>query len=491
LLLAFFCLLTVAPLWAGRYLPLVDLPQHVAQLSIWQRWDDPGFGYQEIYRRNPLLAHRLTATLVLGMAQVLPLMAAVKVVLSAAVLGLPLVCFLWLRELDGDPWWIFSAFPAAYGFAFYLGFFHFVVTIPLALFVILLAYRFSRLPSRRLGLALVGGLYLVFFGHVLLLGFTGLVAGATVLFGARDRRTRWLGLGCLASVLPLVVTWLALTSRAEQSTTPVDTLWALSFERLVVLPQYAIGGFEGSGPWLVGLVLMATPWLAGGRPSRQIVRWLPFAVAVCLFVLAPATLMGTALLAPRFSVFFVPGLLIAFERGEGASVIRRGAVAVVAALALLALTPRFVSFNREAREFEVILAGMEPNRRVLSLIYDATSENFSNRPFIHFGAWYQVEKGGVVDFSFAEFFANPFRYKPAHDPPLPEDFEWAPMQFDWRRHGGARYDYYLVRADPAAPPLDPFRGATDTIVQRARSGRWLLFERTPSALKGEREEEGP
>ncbi len=97
------CLLSVAPLWVGPYLPMVDLPQHMVQLSICQRWDNPDFGYRDVYLANPLLVHRLMPTLVLGLAQVLPLMVALKVVLSAAVLGLPLVCYLWLRELDGDP----------------------------------------------------------------------------------------------------------------------------------------------------------------------------------------------------------------------------------------------------------------------------------------------------------------------------------------------------------------------------------------------------
>lgn len=491
LLVALFCLLSVAPIWVGHYLPMTDLPQHVAQLSIWQRWDDPSFGYQEIYRSNSLLAHRLVATVVLGLAHLLPLMVAVKVLVSAAVLGLPLVCLLWLRELDGDPWWVFSVFPAAYGFSFYLGFLHFVVGIPVALLVLLAAYRFSQRPSLRLGLALVAGLYGLFFSHVILLGLTGLVAGGMMLVGAHNRRARWAGLGCLASVLPLIVTWLVLTRLGEQSSTPVETIWEFSLERLLVSPRFVVGEFEGMGHWWVGLVLMACPWLAGGRPSRRPQRWLLFSVAAGLFALAPSTFMGTGFLYHRFAVFFVPGLLLAFERGARASALRRGAVPTVAALSLLALTPRFMSFNEEAKDFDQVLAAMEPQRKVLSLVYDSSSESFSSLPFLHFGAWYQVEKGGVVDFSFAEFFANPFRYRPEHDPPLPESFEWAPIQFDWHRHGGDRYDYYLMRIDPARPPPSPFRGATDRIEPLASAGRWLLFERTDSVLEGEGEEEGP
>ena len=90
------------------------------------------------------------------------------------------------------------AFPAAYGFSFYLGFLNFVVGIPVALLVLLAAFRFSQRPSFRMGLALVAGLYGLFFSHVILLGLTGLVAGGMMLVGTHNRRARWAGLACLA-----------------------------------------------------------------------------------------------------------------------------------------------------------------------------------------------------------------------------------------------------------------------------------------------------
>ena len=35
------CFLTTLSFVVSDYLPMVDLPEHAAQLSIWQQWDDP------------------------------------------------------------------------------------------------------------------------------------------------------------------------------------------------------------------------------------------------------------------------------------------------------------------------------------------------------------------------------------------------------------------------------------------------------------------
>lgn len=46
------CALLAVPLWTVEYLPMADLPQRAAQISIWTRWSDPEFGYQRIYTQD-------------------------------------------------------------------------------------------------------------------------------------------------------------------------------------------------------------------------------------------------------------------------------------------------------------------------------------------------------------------------------------------------------------------------------------------------------
>ena len=73
----------VALLWSFEYLPLVDLPQHVAQLSYWIHLDDPAFGFGEQFRFtfSPyLFGHALAR----AAALVMPPMAAIRLVITLA-----------------------------------------------------------------------------------------------------------------------------------------------------------------------------------------------------------------------------------------------------------------------------------------------------------------------------------------------------------------------------------------------------------------------
>src|SRR5207247_1684031 len=40
---------TAAPLWTGPYLPITDLPQHVAAIAALRHWWDPAWKVQEYY----------------------------------------------------------------------------------------------------------------------------------------------------------------------------------------------------------------------------------------------------------------------------------------------------------------------------------------------------------------------------------------------------------------------------------------------------------
>jgi hypothetical protein len=93
--------------------------------------------------------------------------------------------------------------------------------------------------------------------------------------------------------------------------------------------------------------------------------------------------------------------------------------------------------------------------------------------------WYQVERRGIADYSFAEVFSSRWRYAPGAAPPLPSEVEWFPTRFRWAEHGGARFDCFLVRARrdvgrtllagaPAPPRLE------------LRNGNWWLYSIAPA-----------
>jgi hypothetical protein len=176
-------------------------------------------------------------------------------------------------------------------------------------------------------------------------------------------------------------------------------------------------------------------------------------------------------------LFVVPGLLVALDAPEVERRRLRPLPVAVSALWLGLVISRYYAFGVESRGIVELIDLAEPNKRMLALIDNPRSDVVPWSPYLHAGCWYQVRHGGIADFSFAEFFPNRFRYRSGMDPPLPYNVEWAPQNFRWAVHGGALYDYFLIRHSPNAR-WSPFVGATSQIELVASYGEWQLYHQT-------------
>jgi hypothetical protein len=137
------------------------------------------------------------------------------------------------------------------------------------------------------------------------------------------------------------------------------------------------------------------------------------------------------------------------------------------------LTTRFAGFDAEMTVVERVWRNMEPNRRLTSLVFEPSSRWMRSTPaFLQAAGWAHVEKGGVLDSSFAHFQNMPIQYRPGRKPECTEGVELVPDAFDWDTDGKA--DYFLVKSPPAqyaltSPPVP--------VVLVAREGDWRLFRR--------------
>jgi hypothetical protein len=470
--------LAVLPLWVGEYLPLIDLPQHAAQLSIGERWHDPAFHYQEYFHvnwyTNQLVAYNVTRVFAL----MLPLLPAIKCVLSLSVIGLALAVHDMVRTLRGDPWWSLVAFPVGYSFSMYWGFFNFVVSLPLGIFLITLSTRYALEPTRKRALWLFLAPNALFFAHVLILAYAGLVSAALIAARAQGLRAKLLGWTALASVLPTVALWWTVIQGDAASTTETPVRAELGWYRLREFLNMQIGT-DPNDAWaaLVGALLLALPFVLGGRPARVPWRYVPFAITALVFAFVPQSAIEVDMIYGRFAVFAVPTLIFALESVRPT---RLGRVIAVAALAaqLGSVAVRFKQFDDEARPLDRVLAAAEPGKRMLYLPIIPQSAFIRGEPYYHFGSWYQVKYGGLVDFSFAEFFPMWYRYRAEMIPGLPLEFDSHADNFNWREHDGRLYDYLLVRG-PVLPRW--FEGADVQVVTLAHEADWTLLATTPPA----------
>jgi hypothetical protein len=198
--------------------------------------------------------------------------------------------------------------------------------------------------------------------------------------------------------------------------------------------------------------------------------------------------MNTAYFYHRMVIFIVPLWLMTLDAPSGPG--RRLdwiAMLVVAGWVLLN-AGRFAAFARETESFKPIIAAMEPGRRAASMVVENMSPLFGTPLYLHFPLWYQVEKRGIVDFNFADFYSQPVRYGKNAGPRIVDELGWNPTWFQWSAHGGARYDYFIVkcRFDVSNEIFKEKRGSVQLV---ARSEWWWLYRNLegPSAVPAQPE----
>jgi hypothetical protein len=370
------------------------------------------------------------------------------------------------------------AIPCSFSFAFYWGFLSFLVTAPLALLFFIQTVRFVAAPSTGRGCAIAAFSFFLFFCHVIVLGFASLIALGYVA-GAHYRDWRTLALRALpyTAPIPLIGVWLAGTYSAESAVQGDPIVYGSFIYRLTQLLAQPAGRedlFVGTPMILLvsGAVLLL-PWLAGARFSRDPKRWLPFALGLLTFLLAPHYVFSAAYFYQRLGVFLVPLWLMSWEVPRST---RRFDWLTMTVVVFWVVTnsSRFVAFARETESFRNVVAVMESGRRTAGMVFDNSSPRFALPVYLHFPAWYQATRGGVVDFNFAEFYPQIVRYRSDAGPRISETVAWYPTEFQWDANGGDRYDYFLIKAsvDVSNHVFKDRRRSVELVMQ---SGWWWLY----------------
>lgn len=474
----------LAPIWSASYLPMVDLPQHLAQASIWMHLDDPRWGFTEQFRLNFGTPYLLGAALMRGLAELTSLEVAARLVSSLIVVGGALATDRLLRAAGGDRWWSLAALPAAYNFCWHWGFLPFLIAVPLGILLVAAAYWYSEAPSPRRAAALAALALALVPGHAIALGIA-LVCAFVIIAGRaptwRQALVRALPLG---APVPLLLGWMVVSHGTERETHS-GVQWGLDPLRVVDLPSMILGlppDVSRDVPRTLDLValavllaLVALALLAGARLRRGVAYLGPAVVAILLYLLAPQAVFGGSFVYQRAAAFVLPLLLVAFTATAGGrrrAATRAGLVVVVLACMSVWLV-RYRAFDEEVGRFDRILAATESNRRIVTAPWRYYSAAVPGAPFyLHFGAYYQATRGGVLGASFATAYAQLVRYRPGAEPPMTPGLQWLGDAFDWSVDGW--YDYFLTRADADMGPR-LFREATEPIVLVAHEGSWWLY----------------
>jgi hypothetical protein len=473
--------LAVAPIWFTGYIPMVDLPQHAAQIAALHEIRSGNTVFTEIFTTNWFTPYLLGYTLLYLLSTIFPIQIAAQALVSVAIVSVPLATALLIREVGADPRWRWLAIPGAYSFSFYWGFLSFLVAVPVALMLLRSAIRFDKMPDIRRATALAAFSIALFFCHVIALGFISVVAAAYFL--ARhptDFKKAVIRCIPLAAPLPIMAAWAFLTYDSEAVVRNAPVFFGpLSARLKLLLVQPAGFDQQSMVATLVTVAILLVPVIAGSKPSRDLARWAPFGMGLLLFVVWPRSAFHTAFMFPRLGVFIAPLWLVAWDPPSARHSKLDTLAMIVVLVWLMANVGRFAAFAREIESFDRVLDRMEPGQRAAGLVFDRGTRLFGGPVHMHMPAWYQAKKHGIVDFNFADAYAPVVRFKPSRGPRLTERVGWYPWEMDWAKHGGSQYRYFVVKA-PIDVSEDLFGRQRDGLSLITREGDWWLYERRSS-----------
>ncbi len=461
-----------------RDLPMVDLPQHAAQIATWQRWDAGVPEVRELFELNFRTPYLLAYPLARVLASAFGAVVALKLVVWLSVVLNLVSVELLARRTGHDPWLGILGFVTAMGLCFYFGFVSFVLAMPLAVGALSLALGHARAPNVRDGawLAVLMSLVLTAHGVAFVLAF-----GTAGLLLLRGGGTWWQRLCPLVPAALLALVWIA---PGPVSVRIGGDLWAPSFARLPDFPALLVsmGAADHASMWL-GLALLAAMLLVlGVRLERRPERFLPLVFLLAGYLLFPTMFRGIVLLHTRLPYFLLPIALLAFapppESGDRQKRVPRLSVLGVTLTWLVLFCARLVAFQAEAASFHRLEARLRPGLAVRPLIFDRQSRAFPGVPaFLHYSAYYYVDKGGSQGYSFAQYPLSVVRYRPGVIATMQGGSEWRP---DWfRQQEIPDYDYFLVRS--SLDRGEELFGGTEVELE-AHEGQWWAYARRDTAV---------
>lgn len=497
------CLLCGLPVWLPHFPPMVDIPQHAAQVSLFLNLGKPGFPFSEQFQVNWFTPYLLGYALVAIFTPLLGIVAACKLVIWLALAAFAFFTRIFLRQAGADPYWAWLTFPVLYGFTYQWGLLNFLVAAPVGILFLAVVWRQRARPDFHSSLLITLLLYLLLFSHALIMAFFSLIAVAYWLFSASRTRDFIKCAWPVFALAPMVLIWLFMSKNHPPINSPIT--WDLSWINSSLVGSYYSGSdhlLSKAAGWgrvtgflprllgthpelavtLLGVTLFALPFLAGGRATRSRARLFPLLVITLILLLLPSGMFGIALNFQRFTYLVMPLFLVIIDRATATNRLQQCLCVIAPTIAfgwIFYMSNNALQFNKDAENFETILSQMEPGKRSLSLVFSRDDSRFIAPPFLHFPAWYSAINAGVTDYSFAATFMPPVNYKPGYIPKSTGGgLTWNPQSFDWRVYEGYKYDYFVVRSPVDVSTLI-FKTATCRIGLAAHSGQWWLYRRDP------------
>ena len=525
LLLPFF----LAPLFATRLLPGLDLPFHLAAADMLSKAGSAASPYAPYYegglRIAPYAAHFMA---LIALGKIVSLLTAHKIIIILYVAGLPFATASLLGACRRSRIPALLAFPLAYNLTLHYGFISFALSLPVLLWLLAEMTKLVHSEGRRafaarwIGTAAVA--ILLFLCHLQNFLYGICAALAFAVLAAVPFRRRIFAAAALLPAFAGVAYWhLSSPPVAGQAKLTAALAWTFLkrhrrddlgreavlvdlWHRIITLPTHAMRAFVDQTNVLAckGLFLIMVAYVAIGflawapahkppqarsvrRRRMRLAGLVAFLGALTAYLALPHHLQELELMTffPRFSVL----VLLTFLLLVPAGLLRfRGLLAVLLPLPALVfgalygrqLYLHYRMYAAEVAGFVAVAEKTPPGGKALGLVFDRTSRVMQiESALIGVPGFYPALRpapGSMVPPNYCGERHMPCRLKVAPDfmtsPWVPASFVPAKVL--------PNFDYFFVRSQP--PGFDLFAGYHGMIELLAQSGTWAAYRKKPGPV---------
>jgi hypothetical protein len=180
----------IYPIWAVKFPPFLDYPNHIASSYVLAHLHDSSLPFHDWYGADWGLYPYLTLDAVLEVMQwALPIEVAGRVYLSLGVIGLPLAIWFFLRQANpGQDTMALWALVGAHNIFFLLTYMNFYTSLSFCFLGLGLWLRWLEKPSAIRWVFALLAFTAVYFSHLICFGITGLAATAYCVFSRQRNR---------------------------------------------------------------------------------------------------------------------------------------------------------------------------------------------------------------------------------------------------------------------------------------------------------------
>ena len=467
----------------GSYLPMIDLPQHMAQITELNNILHGNSKWNEFLVLNfntPYLTCYLSLLL---LTQFFEIVLASRIFVAICFLFFIYSVYKFNKISDGSYLVLWIAIPSFFGFAYYWGFISFLLAIPIGIIFFIENIKLAR------DLKLINFICVIFLGvvlfysHILSFLFFCLLSLVFIYFELRNKIDVFKVLPIYIFFSLLVVLYLSQKDMLGvlyiQDTRMHFESFTKHLKNLLVYP-FDIGDKRFR---YISIMLILAPWFMGYGVSKNYKKFIPITVFLVVWFILPTGAHSTALVYERYALLFFIFYYLIFEKKEDIKYIKsqlffKLIFFICLSVLMINNINNIIQFKKENQDFVEIIENVPSEKRALGLIFDRNSNTLSlPRVYLHMPAWYQAQKNGWYDFSFAWFHPQIVRFNPKNAPEVKPGFEWTPSDL-LKLKNCMVYDLIIVRSDDksALDIISNSKCSNQRLI--LNKGSWYIFEST-------------